>query len=318
MRIRLLIAMTVLATPAVSRAQTPALIEMVGKYVSTYGEKSAVVVATETYTQIVTVEGAADAIRPRKLVAEFAIVKTEGGIWTGFRDVLEVNGEKVRDRRDRLEALLTSQAASLSEATRIANESSRYNVGPVSRNFNTPTTALFFFLPQNLERFTFTSKGAKKIDGVDTTELAFKETRVPTLITTRSGRNVPLEGSLWVMADGTVIRTRIRMEKFADMEGAVSQTSPRVSGPLNPASNNGGRPSGANVAGMETKQIDSSADIEVTYRKPPGIDLWLPAQMNELYEGPIDVGVRPTSARSSTKATYGGFKQFGASGKIVQ
>jgi hypothetical protein len=39
--------------------------------------------------------------------------------------------------------------------------------------------------------------------------------------------------------------------------------------------------------------------------------------MTELYEGPIDVGVRPTSARSSTKATYANFKQFGASGKII-
>lgn len=291
--------------------------ELVAKYVSTYGEKAAVVVATEKYTQSVTVEGAADVVRPKELVAEFAIVKTEGGVWTGFRDVIEVNGEPVRDRKDRLEALLTSQSASLSEAARIANESSRYNVGPISRNFNTPTTALFFFLPQNLDRFTFTRKGNKNIEGTSTIEIAFKETKTPTIVTTRSGRNVPLQGSLFVTADGTVIRSRMRMEKFADLQGAVEQSAPRAPVPTNAASNNGGRPAGATVASMDTRQIDSSADIEVTYRKPPGIDVWLPSQMVELYEGPIDVGVRPTSARAATRATYGNFKQFGASGKII-
>lgn len=107
------------------------------------------------------------------------------------------------DRKDRLATLLTSPSASMSEATRIANESARCNVGPISRNIHTPTAALLFFLPQNLDRFTFTTKGSKNIDGVKTTEIVYKETKLPTLITTRAGRNVPLEGSLWVMDDGT-------------------------------------------------------------------------------------------------------------------
>jgi hypothetical protein len=33
----------------------------------------------------------------------------------------------------------------IGDATPIANESARYNMGPVIRNFNVPTTALFFF-----------------------------------------------------------------------------------------------------------------------------------------------------------------------------
>jgi len=307
--------------PALTYAQEPSaadIMKSVADYAAAYGEKTSVIVAAETYTQSVTVEGMAEPSRPIKLDAEFAIVKLQGGGWTGFRDVVEVNDEPVGDRKDRLMALLTSESATLSEATRIANESARFNIG-MNRNFNTPTAALFFFLPANLDRFIFTKKGTKEIDKVKTVEIAFKETKMPTLVTTRAGHNVPLEGSLWVnVADGTVIRTRMHMEKFADQQVAPDQAAPRLTGPTNVTSNNGGRPTAsANVAAMDTRPIDSSADIEVTYRKPTGIDLWLPAQMTELYEGPIFLKNRPASGRTTTRASYSNFKQFGAAGKIV-
>src|SRR5689334_15294020 len=181
-------------------AQEPSandLMAKVGAYAAAYGEKASVVVATETYTQSLAIEGQAEMPRPIKLVAEFAIVRLQGGGWTGFRDVISFNDEPVPDRKNRLMTLLTSDSATLSEATRIANESSRYNIGAISRNFNTPTAALFFFLPDNLDRFTFTKKGSKTIDGVKTIEIVYKETKQPTLVTTRSGKNVPLEGSLF-------------------------------------------------------------------------------------------------------------------------
>jgi hypothetical protein len=316
-----LLAPALLLWPALTIAQEPSAADImtrVGAYAAGYGEKASVIVAAETYTQNITVEGMAEPSRPIKLDAEFAIVKLQGGGWTGFRDVIEVNDEPVGDRKDRLMALLTSESATLSEATRIANESARFNIG-MNRNFNTPTAALFFFLPANLDRFTFTKKGAKEIDKIKTVEIAFKETKVPTLVTTRAGNNVPLEGSLWVnVADGSVIRTRMHMEKFADQQIAPDQAAPRLTGPTNVTGNGGGRPaSSGNVAGMDTRPIDSTADIEVTYRKPAGIDLWLPAQMTELYEGPIFLKNRPASGRTMTRASYSNFKQFGAAGKIV-
>ena len=324
MRIRLMmpIAAAIALSSSVIAAQEPSATELmakVGAYAAAYGEKASFVVATETYTQSLAIEGQAQMPRPIKLVAEFAIVKLQGGGWTGFRDVISVNDEAVRDRKDRLMSLLTSESASLSEATRIANESSRYNVGAISRNINTPTAALFFFLPPNLDRFTFTKKGAKTIDGVKTIEIVYKETKLPTLITTRSGKNVPLEGSLFVMDDGTVVRTRMQMEKFADSQTGVEQQAPRTTGPTNVTGNGGGRPAqSGQVTAMDTRPIDSSADIEVTYKKPDGIDLWLPSHMDELYEGPITaMRIRTTTGRSTTRATYANFKQFGSSGKII-
>jgi hypothetical protein len=303
-------------------AQEPSaddLMTKVGAYAAAYGEKASVVVATETYTQTLSIVGQQEMPRPVKLVAEFAIVKLQGGGWTGFRDVVEFNDKPVEDRKDRLVSLLTSESASLSEATRIANESSRFNIGAISRNFNTPTTALFFFLPANLERFTFTKKGNKTIDGVKTIEIAYKETKLPTLVTTRAGKNVPLDGSLWVTDDGTVVRTRMHMARFADAQAAPEQAAPRIAGPTNVTGNSAATTGGrANVQEMDTRPIDSSADIEVTYRKPDGMDLWLPSRMEEEYVGPITtMQIRTTSGKTITKAQYTNFKQFGASGKIV-
>ena len=297
------------------------VMKRVGAYVAAYGEKTSAVVGKETYTQNVTVEGAAP-LRPRRLVAEFAIVRADSG-WTGFRDVAEVNGEPVRDRRDRLVTLLTSQSPTMSEAMRIANESARFNVGPVARNFNTPTTAMFFFLPEHHSRFAFTKKGNRKIGDVQTLEIGFKETKSPTFIMTRAEKDVPLEGSLWVNpADGAVIRTRIRMKNFADTEATPDQPSGPPTGrtAVNPNTPTGGREAlsaSAGVQDMTLRPMESSADFDVTYGRVPGIDLWLPVEMVEFYEGPIFTRNRPVMGRATNRAAYSDFKQFSTAIKIV-
>jgi hypothetical protein len=295
----------------------------VGQYVASYGEKAAVVVASEKYTQHVLVDGA-DMGRPRDLKAEFAIVRVSGGGWTGFRDVVEVAGEPVQDRKDRLVELLTDTSGDVSELARIANESARFNVGPITRNFNVPTAALFFFTPADLERFVFTRKGSKRIDGIDTWEIEFRERARPTLIRTRSGKDVPIEGSLCVKPeDGTVVRTRFKMRNFADLEAAPEQQAPVQRAPDNPAAQGGGvreaiQRSQQMQSTIRIDKMESEADIEVTYARPPGIDLWFPASMTELYNGPIKVKVTPVMARATTRAKYSDFRQFNTSIKIVQ
>ena len=207
-------------TEARTTVRDAALDEVVRKtadYVAAYGPKTSVIVGIERYTQNVTIKE--QDLRPRTLLAEFAIVRAGGGPgWAGYRDVIEVNGRAVTDRRDRLLSLLTTaETVGEPELRRIADESARYNVGPVIRNFNVPTTALFFLHPSLVGRFTFTRKGTKKIDGVATWELEFKETRTPTMVMKRDGTNVPCEGTVWVMPeDGTVVRTRLRLRDFAN------------------------------------------------------------------------------------------------------
>jgi hypothetical protein len=306
----------VLADERVQSAD-PALAEILtklGAYVARYGEHASAIVAVEEYSQSVSVEGAVP-LKPKRLVAEFAIVRAGSG-WTGYRDVVEVNGKPVPERKDRLERLLADMTGSEADLMRIASENAQYNVGPISRNLNVPTAALFFFQPANLSRFTFTVKGTKKIEGVETTELEFKETQRPTLIMRRNGSDVPMSGSLWVVpGDGTVIRTRLRLRNFADAVGMPTQKMPQSQGPINPSVPTGGRPTGGGVD-TSARDLETNADIEVTFRKLAEMGLWLPAQMTEQYQGPIYLLGTPTEGRSSTRASYSNYRRFGTGAAI--
>lgn len=314
------------AAPAVFAQSTttdPALepvLQKMAQYVASYGEKASLYVAVEKYTQSVAFEGMNPP--PRRLVAEFAIVKAPGDIgWLGYRDVVEVDGDKISDRRDRMLSILTDLSADSSQVTKLANESARYNVGPISRNFNTPTSTLFFFYPANLSRFTFTKKGTKKIEGVETWEITFKETQTPTIVRTRSGKLVPLEGTLWVSpADGAVVKSRLVMRNFADQMTNPTQSSPAARPPVNPNTPTGGREalSAANMGQtLDFQRIDSLADIEVSYGRNEQFGIWLPTKMTEMYAGPIPQRAKPpVHGTATTRATYSEFKQFDTGVKI--
>lgn len=277
------------AVAASSQAEGPAVNELMARvaaYAANYGEKASLLVAVEKYFQQV------GSTRPRQLVAEFALVKTPAG-WVGYRDVVEVDGKQVSDRRDRLLKLLTDPSADASLARAVSEESARYNIGPISRTFNVPTSVMQLFLPLNLSRFRFTLKGDERIDGVTTREVVFKELATPTLTMTRAGRDVPMEGSLWVVPkDGAVVRTQLRMRNFAD----AATTDAR-----------GG-----------TGRIDSSADFNVIYSWHAEFGLWLPREMTEQYAGPIrgDDG-RGYVVRARTNATYSAFKRFETGAKMI-
>jgi VWFA-related protein len=370
------------AAPVTNDPALNEVLRKLGAYVASYGPRASLVVAVEKYTQFVEAESLGR-LPQRQLVAEFALVKTsdEQG-WAGFRDVVEVDGRAVQDRRDRLLRLFTTANQPVPEATRIANESARFNVGPISRNFNVPTMALLLFTPSNLARFAFTRKGTDKIDGVETWVIGFTETARPTLVMTMAGKDVPCEGTLWVIpVDGTVVRTRLRLRRFADAfamddprapsipagssfssPGMVSAPPPGAStlaqvDASSPASGQGGSvpaggpggfggaPSGGGGQGsvsvasgsadpadagrprpviedvMELpnlRRLESNAEIEVSYRRDARLEIWLPSRMSEEYSGPIPrARTAPLLGTSRTIATYGDYRQFDTSSKII-
>lgn len=280
---RLIISVLVLLGGAVPSAQqSPSLkdvLRRIGAYVLSYGERASVVVATEHYAQDVTSNGAAGQRQYRSVVAEFAIVKVAGlGDWVGFRDVVEVDGNRVTDREDRLVHALMSATGGFDEAKRITNESARFNIGPVLRNFNVPTTALFFFTPANFDRFKFKRKS---VASSGMWEIAFQETRRPTLIRTPDGASVPATGTLWVNPDdGTILRTRLEVFGYA---------TPAHSG-----------------------DSGTRGEIDVSYRHIGALDMWLPDTMVETFEGSHGTLVE----RTHGEARYSNYRRFQTSARI--
>jgi VWFA-related protein len=273
------------ATPAAAPAPAAAVDEVmhrVGQYVAGYGEQASLIVGVEHYEQQI-LSATPGEQTLRRTVAEYALVRTSDATgWVGFRDVIESDARGVGHRRDRLESLFHGGSGDTAEARRIADESARYNLG-LRRNFNEPTVALFFLLPKGQSRFSFVRKRETTIDGTAVWEIDYHETARPTLIRTTVGTDVPCEGTIWVVpADGTVIRTRLSLSRFA--------------GPA------------------------SSSQVEVTYLRDARLGLWLPATMKERHDAdmPVTVGTgnlrttRSTLRRTtvSATATYSDFKRF--------
>lgn len=252
----------------------------VAAYVDGYGERAAIVVGTERYTQ--KTSGNTDAPHlERHLVAEFALVKVDvASGWLGFRDVLEVDGRKLPDHQDRLVTSLFS-GGGYAEAQRLSDESARYNIGTIERNFNVPTTTLFYFRSNLQARFKF---AARTVEQDGSWRIAFKETSRPTLIRTPDNESVPSEGDIWVNPeDGTVLRTILRTE-LKNLRHARMQRG--------------------------------EGQVQVTYRYVALIGMWLPAQMSEEFESTGNAGRTSAWERVVGTAEYSNYRQFTTSGRI--
>jgi hypothetical protein len=230
--------------PASGKPSLKDVVRRMAAYVDAYGEKASIVVGTERYQQTMT--DSRGGLRERAIVADFAIVKAEANhTWIGFRDVIEVDGRRLADRENRLIDVLTSSSGSIDEARRISDESSRFNIGGLLRNFNVPTSVLFFFTRDKIGRFKFSRKGDYK---EDVWEIQFREVDRPTLIRTPEGVSVPSEGTIRVNPlDGTVLRTQLRVAPPYD----------------------------GSVRGI--------AQIDVRFERVEHMAMWLPARMDETY-----------------------------------
>ena len=254
------------ATPGAALQVAPSLEPLLAKataYVAGYERAFALLVSEEQYVQEIrrpinpgsnlsrTNPGGGmtggDVVRRQVMRSDYLLVQLgEGAGWMPFRDVFELNAVKVRDREDRLAKLfLSNDASRFDQADRIMAESTRHNLGSVSRTINIPTLAMMFLHARVRERFTFVSSGEEQLGtGVLTERVSFRETARPTLIKTTRGRDLPLDGQLWVdPATGAIVKTILN----------AADTSLRVG-------------------------------ITVTFRRDDAVAIWVPAQMDEFYK----------------------------------
>jgi len=283
LKVLVLMVLTVTTVPTVPSAQQKAVapqladvVRRVEAYVGSYGEKASIVVCTERYVQ--ETSGTRSGNQRRTIVSDFAIVKTDPvRDWLGFRDVLQVDDKAVSDRQDRLAHLLMQGENGYKEALRISDEGARFNIGAMKRNFNVPTTALFYFTTENHDRFKFSKK---RVDADGIWQIDFIETSKATLITTPQGAPVPSSGTIWVRAtDGTVVRTLLRTYLLND--------------PALPGQRGAGH-------------------IDVTYRPVEALAMWLPDEMSEEFETSRGMAWN----RVKGHAEYRDYRQFTTSARI--
>ena len=201
-------------TTAALQAADPldAVVARAAAYVDRYQRDFAMVVSEERYDQEARYPAAPmsrirDVTTRTTLRSDFLLVSNAAGGWLPFRDVFEQDGMPVRDREERLSKLfLTDAGSAVSQAGRIVEESARYNLGSLNRNFNLPTLALVFLTDAQRHRFAFSDGG---LDG-RTRVVQFQEMGRPTYVSTTGGRDLPISGRYWVdEASGRVERSEL-------------------------------------------------------------------------------------------------------------
>lgn len=202
-------------SPAFVFAQSPPvdIVAKLREHVARFQAEAPSLVASENYKQLVTSRrGLPDSSKERKLVSELVMVRLPGAAgWISFRDVLEVDDRKVNDRARRLIDLLQKPSPStLEQARALAAESARYNIGRLERTINLPDLALEFLSAGRADRISFSKPDSAKVDGAPTFVLRFNEHTGPSVVRTPVGRDVLVNGRVWVdAASAALVKTEI-------------------------------------------------------------------------------------------------------------
>lgn len=278
----MLVAPFLAASLAAQPVRQPSLEDVVtraGQYAVDYGRALTSVLAEEAYTQRLVWRREHSPLQERRLRSEIAFVRlTDSTEWLAFRNVLTVDDVPMRYSEGRLERVLQgSDRSLLAEVRSIASDSARYNIGPIARDLNVPTTALHFVHPTHRSNSRFEKEGEQSVDGETVWIIRFKERDRGGLITGTDGRKIRAEGRLWILpSDGRVVRSELVVKDFV----------------------RGG---------------DSRATIHVTWRRDVALDLWVPLEMREQYEGPWSAMSSPWQRERydiEGVATYSNYRRF--------
>jgi len=229
------LAIAAAAVPAHARDPEPSLalvLQRGADYVTTFHARLSRIVAEERYTQRSETIGSGKRNgttrwAERVLLSDLMLVKPPGADdWLQYRDVFEVDGERIRDRTERLPALLADPSMSAAgQVDRIRRDSARYNIGSIERDVNVPVLAMRFLSPANQPRFTFRRAAdraaaaaaiAPDAAGVfrvtaEVWAIDYEEVRKPTLIRTLRNKDLPARGRFWIEPDsGRVLMTELR------------------------------------------------------------------------------------------------------------
>ena len=259
------------------------VLQRAAAYVADFHLQLAGVVAEERYVQEVKgfPKRAGQLANPMRseLHSDLLLVRpANGGNWTEFRDVFEVNGIPVRDRSDRLTRLFLEGSPSAQEQIgKILDESSRFNIGDIKRNINTPVFALQILESANQRRFKFKRTNDRVPatvtkdepaaglfrTGAEVWAVEFDEKQSGTLIKTERLRDLPSRGRFWI----DPLTGRVLMSELI----------------------------------AKNRQI--AATVDVSYQSEPLVGFLVPVEMRENYHD-------RRGAQIEGVAEYGRFRQF--------
>jgi VWFA-related protein len=260
------------------------LLDRAGRYVSQYEQTFRNLVSEELYTQWTrSVERSAGGSTTRRRItrADLVFVTLPGNIpWASFRDVYEVDGNRVREHDARLEKLFReAPTTAVERASVFLRESARYNLGTAVRTLNVPTIPLLFLHPRNQARFAFKRGGRRRIFGVEGLEIEFVEKQRPTLVKDGTRGDLPATGRFWIDAErGIVLRSEAQFHFEPNL---------------------------------------ALASVMAEYRPEPGLAIWVPLEMKERYEDVPEAYPSVFGPATEATARYTNYRRFTVSTEVT-
>jgi hypothetical protein len=216
-----------LSTALLNAQAEPTLDDVMARmhaYLNEYAKQLPAMIATERYQQRF---GSGMRRSQRLLISDYGLIQVQGDSeWLGFREVLSVDGKPVTDSARRLTELLAKPTAhSLQQARLIAEESARYNIGPVVRTINDPAVVLELLDGRHKNRMRFSKNGEDTVDRVRVWIVRYQELGNPTIIRTRDRKDVPTRGRAWIdPVSGRILRADLTVDPGLGVTGTLDVT----------------------------------------------------------------------------------------------
>jgi hypothetical protein len=272
----LLIPAAVVASFGAQQPDAGAIRDRLDQYLRAYEPQLSTVVADEEMTQRTRGAG----VDHRRIHSEVAFISLPGGAgWIGFRRVLRVNDQTVKDRGVPLAQLMSDGSSQrLEEARRLLADSAAHNLG-APRTINLPNLPLELLHPRHRHRFKQEVFAGEKVGGVPTVVLQLDEIASPTIIQQAgdSDRLGDMKTVVWAWVEpvtGRLLRARVTTRDI------------RI----------GAKP--------------FVAEVRVDFRHDGRVGMLVPAEMAETFF------VHPSGSGTGT-AKYTNYRQFKTGGRIV-
>jgi len=149
----------------------------------------------------------------RRTSSDFLIIQI-GPEWAALRKVNRVDGLKVAQVQPSFEDVFdNSPQANARRIEDMKRESTEHNIGDIRREMNLPTFALKVLRKSEVTRFYFERSGSKKIDGIQTWVVRFREQSGRSLVVGANGETLYSKGTLWIEPEtGRVLQTELELE----------------------------------------------------------------------------------------------------------
>jgi hypothetical protein len=148
-----------------------------------------------------------------------------------------------------LKLFLNNDKDAFEKAARLNEASAKHHLGNVARTINIPTLGMMLLHPRVNERFEFTDGGEEHIAGRIVRRANYREMARPTLIKTTRGRDLALNGVIWI-------------DPFS---GAVVKTEMNAADPA------------------------VRCQVTVTFRRDEALEMWVPEKMDEYYKATLAI-----------------------------